>query len=124
VDPRRPEQGRERRLAAIRQIVEGYRYGVSICLDVGHQAYESGDPLAFLAQHGERVREVHLHDSVSVSAGPRPQIRDHLPLGRGEMDYLAFLRRLEQMGFEGAVILENNTQADVEGSLERVRSFL
>jgi sugar phosphate isomerase/epimerase len=67
---------------------------------------------------------VHLHDFVSVSAGPRPQIRDHLLLGRGEMDYLAFLRRLEEMGFEGAVILENNTQADVEESLGRVSSFL
>ena len=79
VDPRRPERGRERRLAAICQIVEGHRYRVSICPDVGHQAYESGDPLAFLAQHGERIREVHLHDFVHVSAGGRAQTRDHLP---------------------------------------------
>jgi sugar phosphate isomerase/epimerase len=99
-------------------------HGVSICLDVGHQAYEGGDPVAFLAQHGERVREVHLHDFARVSAGGRAQTRDHLPLGRGEMDYLAFLRRLEEMGFEGAVILENNTRADMEESLERVRSVL
>jgi sugar phosphate isomerase/epimerase len=98
--------------------------GASICLDVGHLAYESGDPFNFLARHGDRVREVHLHDFVSVFEGGRTQTRDHLPLGQGQMDYLAFLQTLEEMGFEGAVILEVNSKADMEESLERVKVFL
>jgi len=100
------------------------RAGASICLDVGHLAYEQGDPLAFLARHGERVRHVHLHDYVHTSAGGRVQTRDHLPLGRGEMDYVNFMHHLEQIGFDGAVILENNSKLDLEESLARVKSFL
>jgi len=100
------------------------RVGASICLDVGHLAYEQGDPLAFLARHGGRVRHVHLHDYVHTSAGGRTQTRDHLPLGRGELDYVNFLRHLEQIGFDGAVILENNSKPDLEESLARVKLFL
>jgi sugar phosphate isomerase/epimerase len=95
------------------------RCGVSICLDVGHLAYQGGDALDFLARHGDRVREVHLHDFVR-SMGEHPQTRDHLALGQGQMDYGAFLQRLEEIGFEGAVILENNSRADLEESLERL----
>jgi len=103
------------------------QHGASICLDVGHLAYPEaggGDALDFLARHGERVREVHLHDFISVSEGGRTHTRDHLPLGRGQMDTIPFLRRLEEMGFEGAVILEVDSQADLEESLEQVRAFL
>jgi len=98
--------------------------GTSICLDVGHLAYEHGDALGFLARHGERVREVHLHDFFHTSEGGHTRTRDHLPLGRGEMDTAAFLRQLEEMGFEGAVILELNSKADLEESLEQVKLFL
>ena len=100
------------------------RVGASICLDVGHLAYEQGDPLAFLARHGERVRHVHLHDHVHTSAGGRVQTRDHLPLGRGEMDYVNFVHRLQETHFDGVVILENNSRADLEESLARVKTFL
>jgi sugar phosphate isomerase/epimerase len=99
------------------------RYGSSICLDVGHLAYSDGDPFEFLARHGERVREVHLHDFVVTMAGQRRQARDHLPLGRGQFDHDAFLRRLEEMRFGGAVILEVNSRSDLEESLERVRTL-
>jgi len=103
---------------AVLPLVE--RYEVGICLDVGHLAYEGGDAVDFLARHGERVREVHLHDFVTIDEGGRMRTRDHLPLGRGQMEYAAFLRRLEEMGFEGPVILEVNSKPDLEESLERV----
>ncbi len=59
------------------------RQGTSICLDVGHLAWQGGGELDFLTRHGDRIREVHLHDAVSVSTSGRTQTRDHLPLGRG-----------------------------------------
>ena len=107
---------------AVLPLVE--REGASICLDVGHLACENGDPFDFLARHGDRVREVHLHDFVRAPEGGRARTRNHLPLGRGEMDYLAFLRHLADVEFGGVVILENNSHADVEESLDRVRPFL
>jgi sugar phosphate isomerase/epimerase len=98
--------------------------GTSICLDVGHLAWQTGDELSFLAQHQDRIREVHLHDAKRGPASEGTPIRDHLALGRGEIDYRAFLRKLEEIDYRGVVILELNSQADLEESLERVRPFL
>jgi sugar phosphate isomerase/epimerase len=106
------------------------QYEVSICLDVGHLAYGlgredgDGDAFDFLARHGDRIREVHLHDFVNESAGGRTHTRDHLALGRGQMDAAAFLRKLDEIGFDGPVILEVNSKPDLEASLEQVQSFL
>jgi sugar phosphate isomerase/epimerase len=98
--------------------------GTGICLDVGHLAWQGGDPLGFLAKHGERVREVHLHDAVRAATGGHAGAQDHLALGQGHVDYHALLSRLEEIGYEGAVILELNTREALEESLEQVRPFL
>ena len=98
-------------------------YDTSICLDVGHLAWQGASELGFLARHRDRIREIHLHDAALPSADGRHQIRDHLALGQGQVAYQGFLSRLEEIGFEGAVILEVNTQADLEVSLERIRGF-
>jgi sugar phosphate isomerase/epimerase len=100
------------------------RHGASICLDVGHLAWQGGGELAFLERHGERVREVHLHDAVHPSPAQGKRARDHLPLGQGELDHEALLRKLDEMGFDGCVIIENNSEADLRESLRELHSFL
>ncbi len=100
------------------------QHGASLCLDVGHLAWHGGDELDFLARHIDRIREVHLHDVAGPSAGGSARIRDHLALGRGQLDYLAFLHKLEAIGYDGPVILELNSQFDLEQSLEQVKQFL
>jgi sugar phosphate isomerase/epimerase len=100
------------------------QYGVSICLDVGHLAWQSSNELDFLVEHRDRIREIHLHDATSPSAGTPGRIRDHLPLGQGQVDYIAFLRKLEELGYDGPVILELNSQADLESSLGRLEPVL
>ena len=100
------------------------KVGTGICLDVGHLAWQSDDELAFLARHGQRIREVHLHDVTRVPGEPLPIIRDHLALGRGEIEIDAFLQSLNGSGFEGAVILELNSKADLEQSLQRLEAWL
>jgi sugar phosphate isomerase/epimerase len=99
------------------------RHGTGICLDVGHLAWQGGGELAFLERHGERVREIHLHDAVPPSPSQGKWARDHLPLGQGELDYGALLRKLDEMGFNGCVILENNSEADLRESLEKLQPF-
>jgi sugar phosphate isomerase/epimerase len=101
-------------------LVEGA--GVSICLDVGHLAWRGDSEAEFLTRYGDRIREAHLHDAVRASPDGRTQFRDHLALGQGQVDYPAFLRRLADLDHEVVVILENNSQADLEQSLERVRA--
>jgi sugar phosphate isomerase/epimerase len=97
------------------------KHGCSICLDVGHFNWSGGSELEFLARYGDRIREVHLHDVVHAATGSSAQSRDHLPLGQGELDFRALLHELGKMGFEGPVILENNSQADLEESLEHLQ---
>jgi sugar phosphate isomerase/epimerase len=98
--------------------------GTSICLDVGHLAWQNGDPLGFLAKHGDRVREVHLHDAVRAGTGGYARTRDHMALGQGDVDYYAFLTKLEEISSGEAVILELNTREELEESLVQVRPFL
>jgi len=97
------------------------RHQTSLCFDVGHLAWRGDDPLEFLRRHGDRIREVHLHDAARQQAGTTPAVRDHLALGDGQIDYRAVLDTLEEMRFGGAVILEVNSEADLQKSLERLR---
>ena len=100
------------------------KYGTSICLDVGHLAYQDQDGRAFLKQHKDRIREVHLHDAGQKEIKGRVRTIDHLALGQGNIDYKTFLNELTDIGFEGAVILENNTQVDLEQSLSCLQGYL
>ncbi len=97
------------------------RYGTSICLDVGHLAWQKTTPLEFLGRHGTRIREIHLHDAVRISKDGLVQTRDHLPLGQGELDYAAVLSRLDEIEFPGAVILEVSEKADLKTSLAAIQ---
>ena len=100
------------------------QYGASICLDVGHLACQGSSELNFLDLHGDRIREIHLHDAAVPSAGATGQIRDHLALGQGGIDYAALLSRLEEIDYGGPVILELNSRADLEASLARLESVV
>jgi sugar phosphate isomerase/epimerase len=97
------------------------QHQTSLCFDVGHLAWRGDDPLAFLREHGDRIREVHLHDAARQSGGSGPPVRDHLPLGDGQNDYGAIMDMLEEMRFDGTVILELNSEADLKTSLRRLR---
>lgn len=94
-----------------------------VCLDVGHLAVDGGDALEFLRQHWELIGEVHLHDALPGGADG-PGVRDHLPLGKGQVDYAAIMDRLVEGGYEGVLILEMNTEAHLRESVERVRPWL
>jgi sugar phosphate isomerase/epimerase len=99
------------------------KHGARICLDVGHLAWQDVDAVQFLERHGNRVREVHLHDATRVPGPGPPAIRDHLALGQGQIDYEAVIQKLEEIGFEGLVILENHNRADLEQSLAGLESL-
>lgn len=71
---------------------------VHFTLDV-KQAVRSGeDVFEMLDAMDSNVAHVHISDHTVT--------QDCLPPGRGEMDYPAFFRRLQQLGFDGSVILE------------------
>ena len=100
------------------------QHGVSICLDVGHLALQGSSELSFLEQHGERIREIHLHDALVPPSGGQQRASDHLALGQGQIDYAALLEKLTELGFDGPIILEVNSQADLEQSLDQLQVYL
>ncbi|MBC8265070.1 MAG: sugar phosphate isomerase/epimerase [Anaerolineales bacterium] len=74
---------------------------VGICWDLGHDACNGSvaAPPGFIAS----VRHVHVHD---IS----PNGEDHNPLVFGNVSYEDYLRRLNQAGYRGAIILEVDGQ--------------
>jgi sugar phosphate isomerase/epimerase len=93
-----------------------------ICLDVGHLTLDSGDVLEFLRRHWDAIGEVHLHDALPGDA-EGPGVRDHLPLGRGQVDYVGIMDALAEGGYQGVLILEVNTEAHLRESVEKVRPW-
>jgi sugar phosphate isomerase/epimerase len=99
------------------------RQGMRICLDVGHLTLRGGDALEFLDRHWGLIGEIHLHDAM-LTGSRGAGARDHLPLGRGDVDYGGLMDELRERNFGGVVILEVNTEAALRESLERVGPWL
>lgn len=96
---------------------------MKICLDVGHLTVSGGNAVDFLSRHWDMIGEIHLHDALPDGVGG-PGVRDHLALGRGAVDYVQFLDRLREGGYDKVVILELNTEIDLVESIERVKPWL
>ena len=91
---------------------------------MGHLAWQGRSGLDFWDQYRASIREIHMHDSVSVSGGELVEHHDHLALGQGAFDYVTFVDTVAKSGFDGAVIVEVNSRADLEHSLQRLESLV
>jgi len=79
----------------LRRMTEGTEIG--ICLDIGH-ANTTGNMEEFLDML-PNVRNVHMHDNM----GERDE---HLPLGEGNVDFEAVLKRISSSGYSRGVVIE------------------
>jgi sugar phosphate isomerase/epimerase len=69
-------------------------------IDVGHLVVtEPGAPHEHLAEFAETLRNVQLDDA-------RPGVHEHLPPGRGVVDFAAVFRELRRLGYAGPLALE------------------
>jgi len=100
------------------------KHGTSICLDIGKLAWQGGGEVSFLDRNAEHIREIHLHDASVEIVGGEQRVVDHLALGKGQIDYRNFMQKLLELGFDGIVILENNTRSDLERSIARIGDYL
>jgi inosose dehydratase len=111
---------------------------IGLCVDTGHAAYAGVDPLALLERHRERVDYLHLKD---VDAGVLDRVRREgldfwtaieagvfCPLGAGCVDFPAFARLLEAVGFSGPATVEQDRDrrpgTDPLADTVRSREFL
>jgi inosose dehydratase len=83
-----------------------------LCLDTGHCAYTGADPVALYRRWAERIPYLHLKDVDparrngdfwgSVKAGV------FRPLGEGVVDFEALLAALDERGFDGWAVVEQD----------------
>ena len=98
--------------------------GIALCLDTGHLLIGGMQPLELLAAAADRIAHVHLKDvnetvAATVAAGDASYlgaVRQGLyaPLGDGDLDIAAIVTALEQVGYQGRYVLEQDCALDAE----------
>lgn len=112
---------------------------VDLCLDTGHLFLGGTDPARLIEEFGSRITHVHLKD---VDLGLAARVRSnqltyaaavgmglYCPLGQGGLDIETIFNRLQQSGYHGWFVLEQDTAltADPEpsrGPIEAARQSL
>jgi inosose dehydratase len=106
-----------------RQLMERADHNlVGLCLDTGHWHYGGGDALAAVKEYGERVRYLHFKDcdpairkaSVANQVEYFEATRRGLycELGKGEVDFPGIIAAMEQLGYDGWAIVEQDILVD------------
>jgi inosose dehydratase len=125
----------------VQRVVDGSDVG--LCVDTGHLLVGGTDPVALVRDHVDRVVHVHLKD---VRADLAERVRRgeiaygdaipegvFAPLGAGDVDIAAMVRTLEDHGYAGWYVLEQDIMltadpagagpvADVRASLDHLRA--
>jgi sugar phosphate isomerase/epimerase len=94
---------------------------VGICLDTGH-AHIAGDLYAAVHKLSGHLQMVHANDN-------HAQWDQHLPPGKGGIDWKRLVSRLAEMGFRGGMILELSSETgpnpeELLREAQRSRAFL
>jgi len=95
---------------------------VGLCLDTGHWHYAGGDAVECVREFGERVRYLHFKDcQPEIAAQCRAQKKDYFqavaagvfcPLGEGEVDFPGVIRAMQDLGYDGWGIVEQDVLTD------------
>jgi inosose dehydratase len=92
---------------------------VDICLDTGHLHLGGTDPVQLAKEAGPRITHVHLKDvDLDLASSFRSHVLSYTaavrrgmyrPLGQGGLDIEAVVRRLQEAGYQGWFVLEQDT---------------
>jgi inosose dehydratase len=112
---------------------------LGICLDTGHYFYGGGDPVEFARTHAPRIWHLHLKDiragvlekARREKIGYLQAIREGVfsELGEGNVDLAGVIHELDQAGFDGWAVFEQDIDPTVPGtdplaSATRSREYL
>jgi sugar phosphate isomerase/epimerase len=75
--------------------------------------YGAGEPIPSLEQLGSRVRSVHCKDA-TWSERPGETWGREVPLGEGDVDFSAFLKTLQRIGYDGPLTIEREIPQEPE----------
>jgi inosose dehydratase len=114
---------------------------VGLCVDTGHLAAAAGDAIDAVHSWGPRINHVHMKDAdasalaaLAAEGAPVEELwrgQVFVPLGDGDLNCSRFLHALEELGYHGWIVVEQDifpqrgAQADkVRLDQERSREFL
>lgn len=75
---------------------------IGMCLDIGHDTRNGKDPVADLKKYHSRVFDIHLKDVTGTT-----KLGYSLEVGRGLIDFPAFVKMLRKVKYPGVVSLEH-----------------
>lgn len=75
---------------------------IGMCLDIGHDTRNGKDPVADLKKYHTRVFDIHIKDVTGTT-----KLGYSLEVGRGVIDFPAFVKMLREVGYTGACSLEH-----------------
>ncbi|PVG83165.1 inosose dehydratase [Nocardioides gansuensis] len=112
---------------------------IGLTLDTGHLLVGGADPVELARAATDRIRHTHLKD-VRADVAERVRAREltytdgvrqglYVPLGQGDVDVAAIVRTLEDAGYQGWYVMEQDTILDAEpqagaGPVAEVRTGL
>lgn len=97
---------------------------IGLTLDTGHLLVGGADPVAITREATDRIRHTHLKDvradvaervragELTYTDGVRQGL--YVPLGQGDVDVAAIVRTLEDAGYQGWYVMEQDTILDAE----------
>jgi sugar phosphate isomerase/epimerase len=90
---------------------------MGMCLDIGHDTRNGKDPVADLKKYHTRIFDMHLKD---VTAPTKQGYS--VEVGRGIIDFPAFVRMMRKVGYSGILSLEHerNMKAPFAGIAESI----
>lgn len=80
---------------------------IGMCLDIGHDTRNGKDPIADLKKYRSRVFDIHIKD---VTAPTKQGYS--VEIGRGIINFPAFVRALREVGYTGKCSLEHERNMD------------
>jgi len=75
---------------------------IGMCLDIGHDTRNGKDPVADLKQYQSRVFDIHIKDVTGTT-----KLGYSLEVGRGVINFPAFVKMLRKVGYTGVCSLEH-----------------
>jgi len=75
---------------------------IGMCLDIGHDTRNGKDPVADLKKYKSRVFDIHIKDVTG-----KTKLGYSLEVGRGVINFPAFVRMLREVGYTGVCSLEH-----------------
>lgn len=80
---------------------------MGMCLDIGHDTRNGKDPVKDLQKYSKRVFDIHLKDVTGNT-----KLGYSVEVGRGIIDFPAFVKMLRKVGYSGVVSLEHERNMD------------